>query len=237
MHDSDDRLELLRPALRIGVWALPAHAVLLTVSTITHQPDPGTDFPAYAAYVTTTLFLISHLLASIGGAALGVIGLSSAALVTALTSGRPRRTLLAAAFGVVGNVLNTALFGVAAFTQPAIGRAHEADAASDAAFQADVYGPELLGTAAAALLFWSAGAVMLGIAIRRSGRPVRAAGTAYAVAVPLFFLVGLPGGPLQPLVGLVYVGAAVVVARRLPSVGPSSAAGAAGVAGFHPGPS
>ena len=37
--------------LRRGVWALPVYAVLLGVGTLTHQPDPATDFEAYAAYV------------------------------------------------------------------------------------------------------------------------------------------------------------------------------------------
>ena len=33
--------------------------------TLTHQPDPTTDFAAYAGYVTTPVFLVSHREASI----------------------------------------------------------------------------------------------------------------------------------------------------------------------------
>ena len=46
-------------------------------------------------------------------------------------------------------------------------QAGDASAAVD--INADVYGAALFGTAAVALLFWSAGAVMLGLVVRRSG--------------------------------------------------------------------
>lgn len=66
--------------------ALAGVSLLLAVSTLTHQPDYKTDFEGYADYVTTTPFLVSHLLASIGGAALGVIG---AIALVALLVGTP----------------------------------------------------------------------------------------------------------------------------------------------------
>ncbi|GAA4971818.1 hypothetical protein [Kineococcus glutinatus] len=208
--------------LRAGVWALPVHGVLLTLSTLTHQPDHRSDFAAYAQYVTTTPFLLSHLLASVLGAAIGVVGLTAAAALAAGPSGRPGRSLLAAALGTAGNVVNTALFGVAAFAQPAIGRAYEAGPAGAAhtavELNDDVYGPEFLGTAGVALFLWSAGAVLLGLVLRRSDRRLRAAGLVYAVSLPLFFLAGLPGSVVQPLSGVAYTAAAVVVARRLPRV-------------------
>jgi hypothetical protein len=47
----------------------------LFLGTITHQPDPWTDFVGFAGYVTTTEFLISHLVTSIVGAAFGVLAL------------------------------------------------------------------------------------------------------------------------------------------------------------------
>ena len=62
-------------AARLGLWALPVWAVLLSASTITHQPDPKTDLAGWSRYVTTTEFLASHLIASILGAAIGALGL------------------------------------------------------------------------------------------------------------------------------------------------------------------
>ena len=60
--------------VRWAVWALPVCAALLFFSTITHQPDPQTDFAGFAGFATTSQFFISHLLLSIGGAAIGSIG-------------------------------------------------------------------------------------------------------------------------------------------------------------------
>ena len=62
-------------------WFLPTWAILLALGTITHQPDPRADFGAYARYVTTPWFLVSHLVASIGGAVLGTIGAIGVALL------------------------------------------------------------------------------------------------------------------------------------------------------------
>src|SRR4029453_18517337 len=55
-------------AARIGLWAFPLYGLLLGLSTITHQPSVD-DFDAYSRYITTDIFLVSHLGASIFGAA------------------------------------------------------------------------------------------------------------------------------------------------------------------------
>jgi hypothetical protein len=38
-------------AARWGLWALPAWALLLLLGTLTHQPDPRTEFESFARYV------------------------------------------------------------------------------------------------------------------------------------------------------------------------------------------
>jgi hypothetical protein len=48
----------------LALWAVSVYGALLAVSTMTHQPDYQTDFPAYARYVTTPQFLLIHLVAS-----------------------------------------------------------------------------------------------------------------------------------------------------------------------------
>src|SRR5436190_3766961 len=110
--------ELDRTA-RWGLWALPVWTVLLFFGTLTHQPDPRTEFAGFARYVTTTEFLLSHLVASILGAAIGVLGLMALFIFLAL---RVRSRLAAAGLvmAVVGNVLITAIFGMAAFAQSAV---------------------------------------------------------------------------------------------------------------------
>ncbi|MFC5175152.1 hypothetical protein [Nocardioides taihuensis] len=200
------------------LWLLPVHATLLGLSTLTHQPDPTTDFAGYADYVTTDLFLVSHLGASILGAGLGAVGAVAVLLHLALDGRRPSG-LLGTSLFVVGNVLLTAVFAAAAFAQPAIGRAHQAGVEEIVAVDRDVYGAPLLATAATGLLLFTGGAVLLGRALSR--RPgLRLAGRVYATAVPAFALAGFTVQAMQPVAGFVAAAAAVVVAVRLPRSGP-----------------
>jgi hypothetical protein len=87
-------------AARAGLWALPAYALLLGLSTWTHQPSID-DFDAYARYITTDVFLASHLGASILGAALAILG--ATAVTTLIAHGR------AAGTAISGLVLTTVL--------------------------------------------------------------------------------------------------------------------------------
>lgn len=205
----------LEKHLARAAWALPLSGVLLIIGTLTHQPDASTDFPAYARYLTMGTFLASHLVASIFGAALAIVGTVSVAGLVVLRTQHPGRMLLGTALSVAGHVLNTALFGVAAFAQPAIGHAYQDGVEQAVAWNSDVYGPELGATAAVSLLFWTAGAVLVGRALRRSSPPLRGAGLAYAITLPVFFVSGLAGGPVQPVVGALFTAAAVVIVLRL----------------------
>jgi hypothetical protein len=80
------------PAVRAGLWSLPVYGMLLGLSTVTHQP-PVSDFAAYARYVRTDVFLISHLGASIFGAALAILG--AVAVTAYLVRGRAARLAVA----------------------------------------------------------------------------------------------------------------------------------------------
>ena len=210
----------VRGVLTAGAWALPVSGALLTVSTLTHQPSAAGDFPAYAAYVTTGPFLVSHLVASILGAALGIVGLLSLLALAADRLPRPGAALTGAALTVVGQVLSTAVFGVAAFAQPAIGRAYRSGVEDAVAWNSDVYGPALFGTVGVALLAWSAGAVLVGRALAAADPALRSAGLTYAVSLPLFYVAGPVLEVLQPVAGAAFTVAAVVLVRRVPALGP-----------------
>src|SRR5690348_17174483 len=84
-----DRLTELEPWARRWVWALPAWGALLALSTVTHQPPARTEFAAYADYVTTPQFLVSHFGASLFGAALGTVGAFALAILVVNRGGRP----------------------------------------------------------------------------------------------------------------------------------------------------
>src|SRR5262252_1707590 len=111
----------LARAARLGVWALPVWAALLCLSTLKEQPHWQTHPAAWSRFVTTSEFLASHLVASILGAAIGALGMVALGAVLA-RRGHPAIGLATMVTGVVANVLSASGLGVAAFTQPALGR-------------------------------------------------------------------------------------------------------------------
>ncbi|HSE08849.1 MAG TPA: hypothetical protein VLB29_09290 [Nocardioidaceae bacterium] len=200
----------------VGLWLLPLHAALLALSTLTHQPDPATDFEGYARYITTDVFLLSHLVASIGGAALGCVG-AVAALGFLVRSRSAAVATLGTVLFIVANVLLTAIFSAAAFTQPAIGRAFLDGDAGMRALNDDVYGTPLLLTALFALLLFSAAGILLGKAFAGQAT-LRWPGIVYAVALPTFAIPGFVVGMFQPIAAAAAAVATVLVAIRLPRV-------------------
>ena len=175
---------------RWGIWALPVWMVLLFLGTLTHQPSYQTDFPAYARYVTTTEFLISHLVASIFGAGVGILGLT--ALFVVLCKGRAAPLALwALVTGVFSNTIGPAGFGVAAFAQSAIGRAYLSGHITEAvAINNDVYGVALFATALPGLLIFAIGIVLFGVAIARFGSLPKLAGIGFALGGVQFAVIG-----------------------------------------------
>lgn len=200
---------------RLGLWLIPIYGALLALSTLTHQPDYDTDFPGYAEYVTTDRFLVSHLGASIAGAALGLLGVV-AALAFLVRGPAVTAAILGAAFTIVGNLLFTALFGVAAFAQPAIGQAFLDGASGVRELNDDVYGTPLFATAAIGFIFFLAGGILLGVAIARVARPLRWAGIGFAASLVLFVLGFLMLDIAQPVAGALLAVVGVVLALRLP---------------------
>jgi hypothetical protein len=194
---------------------LPVYALLLAFSTVTHQPDYTTDFAGYADYVTTGWFLVSHLVASILGAAIGVVG--AVALGVLLGRGRSSTpAMLGIACTLVGNVLFTAIFAAAAFAQPAIGQAWLAGAHDVArSVNSDVYGPPLFVTFAVGAPLFIAGAIFLGVAVVRHNSDLRWSGIGYAVFLPLFLVAGFLFDIVQPVMALLLLAATLSIARGL----------------------
>lgn len=193
--------------MRLGLWALPAYGLLLGLSTLSHQP-PVDDFDAYARYVTTGTFLLSHLGASVFGAALAILG---AAAVTAHL-----RSKLPFALTVVANVFLASAFGSAAFVQPGLGRAHLAGVPGMPEINDDTaYGPALFATALSASFLLIVAAIALGTAIARSSRELRPHGVAYAVLLPLFTVSGFAFPSVQAFLGFAFALATAALAYRM----------------------
>jgi hypothetical protein len=177
----------VRTFARGALWALPVWAVMLFLGTLTHQPDPQTDFAGFAAYVTTTSFLLSHLINSITGAAIGSVGVVGLMLYLqdSKVAGRAITGMVAT---VVSNTLVSSIFGVAAFGQTAMGRMFLAGQEYAADFYNEVYNGTLFGTALFALLLFMISGVFIGNAIAASGFFPRWTGWVYAISIIGFVL-------------------------------------------------
>jgi hypothetical protein len=202
---------------RLALWTLPVYGVLLAVGTITQQPDYQTDFPAYARYVTTPRFLLSHLIASIAGAGFALVG--GAALSILAEQVAPRLVRWGFVLWAFAQVGLASVFGVAAFFQPAIGRAFlDGGGEVAVAINKDVYGGPLFLVVGMSILCFVAGGILQGIAARRIQSWPRWAGLLFAVSITVFAISGFVGLPLvQPLAGLGIAWAGVrfaVAARR-----------------------
>jgi hypothetical protein len=106
---------------RGGLWLLPVWPDLLFDATFTRQPPNQTDFAGWSRYATSMAFLVSHLVGSVLGAGIGVLGFAALSRLRA-GRGEPRLAVWRIVTTALRSILVTAVFGIAAFAQPAIGR-------------------------------------------------------------------------------------------------------------------
>lgn len=212
-EESPVTLNKTRSFIRGAIWALPVWAAFLFLSTLTHQPDPQTDFAGFAVYVTTRQFLISHLLFSIGGAALGSIGVI--ALMLYLQGSRAAGKAIAGMVTtVIGNTLTASVFGAAAFAQTAMGHAYLAGQQNASDFYNLVYSAPLFGTVLVGLLLFIIGGVSTGSAISASGLFPRWAGWVYALTIAGFVLSNFLAPVGQSVMSALLLGSTIVVAWK-----------------------
>jgi len=201
-------------ALRWAVWLVPLHALLLMWGTWKRQPSPSTQFAEWAEFVTTDGFLWSHLVASISGQTVSMVGVT-ALTVLAVSRGAP---MSPAAGGLVLHLVGSGLmlsgFGVAAFAQPAIGNLHERQPAVAEQLYNEVYGPAAFVVLLTGLVLFSFSTIPTGTALGASDGVPRWAGRLYAVAGPVFGVVGFLFGTFQTVgaLGLATAGAAAAFA-------------------------
>lgn len=201
----------VRAFARKALWLLPIWALMLFLGTLTHQPDPQTDFASFAGYVTTGQFLISHLINSILGAAIGSLGVVGVVLY--LQDNRAvGKAITGMAATVLANTLNTAVFGVAAFAQPALGQAFLAGQQNALDLYNLVYAAPLFGTVLLALLMLIIGGVFTGVAVATSGRFPRWAGWLYAATLAAFALSVFIFSTAQSVITALLIVATVAIA-------------------------
>jgi hypothetical protein len=176
--------------IRAGLLALPVYGLLTFWTTLDPQPDPGKHYEAWSRYVSTTHYVLSHLLGSALGTMLAIFGVFALGVYLA-TSRAGRMGLVAMVITVMGNALFLMVIGVSAFSAPEEGQAYlagiEEFAQLPPTFADAAQG--VTGLLVIVLLF--VGNVLLGVAVWRSGTLPRWAGALWAASALLMYPLGL----------------------------------------------
>jgi hypothetical protein len=172
--------------IRIRLFALPISGVLLAWSSLDPQPDQTKDPEAWARFVGSGYYLLTHVFGSIGSTLLAIFGVF--ALGAYLANGRAGRLgLVAMVVTVVGQALSLVIGGVSTFALNAIGRAYLAGTE-------DVMRVEFPAAMSVlfelAILLLVVGNVLLGVAVWRSGTLPRWAGAIWVASALLFYVLG-----------------------------------------------
>jgi signal transduction histidine kinase len=105
--------------IRVGLFALPISGVLIAWSSLDPQPDQNKDPEAWARFVGSTYYLLTHVFGSMGSALLAIFGVF--ALGAYLANSRAGRLgLVAMVITVVGQALSLVIGGVSTFALNAI---------------------------------------------------------------------------------------------------------------------
>ncbi len=104
----------------IGLLGLVLYGVLTFFSSLDPQPDPNTEYEAWAHYVSTTYYVLKHLFASILGLVFALFG--TIALGAYLSRSRAGGLgSVAMVITVFGYALFLTIGGVATFAVPGEG--------------------------------------------------------------------------------------------------------------------
>jgi MFS family permease len=173
--------------IRIGLFALPLSGVLLAWSSLDPQPDQTKDPEAWARFVGSNYYLITHVFGSIGSSLFAILGV--VALGAYLSNSRAGRLgLVAMVITVVAQALSLVIGGVSTFALNAIGRAYLSGTKDVMKLEFSSAMSVLFGLA---ILLLVVGNVLLGVSVWRSGTLPRWAGAIWvASALLLFYVLG-----------------------------------------------
>ena len=174
----------------IGLLGLPLYGALTFYSSINPQPDYNTHLEAWARYVTTNHYVLSHLFSSILGIIFAIFG--AIALGAYLAPSRAGRLGLVA---MVITVFSSALFltvgGVSTFSAPEEGQAVLAGLKEFESLPPIFANTAFMATFGVATLLLFVGNLLLGVAVWRSGRLPKWAGALWVAAAVFMYPMGL----------------------------------------------
>jgi hypothetical protein len=189
--------------IRVGLFALPVYGLLTAYATLKPQPDQVSDPDGWARFVSSTSYLVGHVIGNILGTALAIFG-TFALGAFLVTSRAPRLALSGMVLAVAGHILFTVPGAISTFATPAIGTAYLAGNPDVMALE---FSPVMTVILALGLLLAVTGNTILGVAIWRSGTLPRWAGVIWVVATFIFYVLGAALGmattgaslPTQPV--------------------------------------
>ena len=198
----------------VGLLGLVLYGALTFWSSLDPQPDPNTDYEAWARFVTTDHYVLTHVFGSILGLILGIFGTFALGVYLA-NSHAGRMGLVAMVLAVFGSALFLPGMGVSAFAAPEEGQAYLAGIERLSELPNIFADTMLAATSLLMVLLIFVGNVLLGVAVWRSGTLPRWAGALWAAGTVFMYPFGLVYeatiGP-QSTPPTVLVGAALLVA-------------------------
>jgi hypothetical protein len=189
--------------IRVGLFALPVYGLLIAYSTLKPQPDQVADPEGWARFVSSTSYLVGHVLGNVLGTALVIFGTFALGALLA-TSRAPRLGLWGMVLSITGYVLFTIPGVISTFATPPIGAAYLAGNREVMSLE---FSPILTVITLLALLLAVIGNGLLSVAIWRSGILPRWTGVIWAAATLIFYVLGFALGmattgaslPTQPI--------------------------------------
>ncbi len=173
--------------IRAGLLALPLYGLLTFATTFDAQPDQVKEPEAWARYVSSTSYLVTHMLAATGGTILAIFGVF--ALGAYLATSRSRRLGLAAMVtAAAGHALLMVPAVISTFATPAIAEAYLAG--MEGVIKGVEFHPAMTVVYLLGLLLAFVGNVLLGVAVWRSGTLPKWSGAIWATSIPTFYVLG-----------------------------------------------
>jgi hypothetical protein len=174
----------------IGLLGLPLYGALTFFSSLNPQPDPSTQYEAWARFVTTNGYVLKHLFASDLGIIFVIFG--TFALGAYLTKSRAGRMgLVGMVIAVFGHALFLLIGGVSTFASPSEGQAYLAGMEEIENLPTSLASTAQTATFGVSVLLGLVGNVLLGVAVWRSGILPKWAGALWAFAPVLMYIFGI----------------------------------------------
>jgi hypothetical protein len=183
--------------IRIGLLGLALYGALTFWSSLEGQPDPDTQREAWARYVTTNYYVISHVFGSILGLICLIFGVFALGVYLA-TSRAGRMGLWAMVITVLVSALFLPLQGVTTFSAPEEGQAVLAGLEEFEELPPIFANTVFALTGLVVIVLGFVGHILVGVAVWRSGTLPRWAGALWAGANVLMYLSLVYGSTIGP---------------------------------------